>query len=110
MPAPRTVVVLGFLAVASSQLAGCGEAPERREVDIHDLAYAPSSAIAKVGDTLVWTNHDLVPHTVTDVDGAWDSGPIVPGASWRLRLGEGRDTVAYTCTYHPTMTGSLVVR
>jgi len=109
MPAPRAGVALVLLAV-SAALAGCGAAPERHEVDIRDFVYRPASAIAVLGDTLVWTNHDLVPHTVTDVDGAWDSGPIAPGASWHLALEAGAHTVAYACTYHPTMTGSLVVQ
>jgi len=109
MSSARGHVALVLLAV-SAALVGCGDPPVRHDLDIRGLVYEPAWASATVGDTVVWTNHDLVPHTVTDVDGAWDSGPIAPGASWSLVLGAGRDTLAYTCIYHPTMTGSVVVQ
>jgi plastocyanin len=109
MRAPRARIAL-MLSAVSAALVGCGDAPERHELDMRALGYQPVWASARTGDTLVWTNHDLVPHTVTEVAGAWDSGPVAPGASWRLVLESGRDTVAYACIYHPTMTGSVVVQ
>jgi plastocyanin len=109
MSSPRGYVALALLAV-SVALIGCGDAPKHHDVDIRGFVFAPARADASAGDTVVWTNYDLVPHTVTDVDEAWDSGPIAPGAACSLVLGAERDTVAYTCIYHPTMTGSLVLK
>lgn len=109
MRAPRARVALVLFAI-SAALVGCGDTPERHDLDMRDLVFQPTWASARIGDTLVWTNQDLVPHTVTEVAGEWDSGPVAPGDSWRLVLEAAHDTMAYACIYHPTMTGSVVVQ
>jgi len=56
---------------------------------------------------VVWQNTDIVPHTVTSK--RWDSGPIAAGASWK-KVMRARGVVAYHCTFHPTMVGTVTVR
>ena len=60
------------------------------------------------GDTVVWVNGDLVPHTATATDGTWDSGSIAPGGTWTLVVAASGDG-GYTCTFHPTMIGRLEI-
>jgi plastocyanin len=64
--------------------------------------------IAARGDTVVWTNADVVPHTATLAQG-WDTGQIGANASGRIVAGQA-GTYAYVCAYHPTMRGTLIVR
>ena len=62
-----------------------------------------------VGDTVTWTNKDLVPHTVTAAGAGVESGNIAPGGTWKLvvkRPGE----IDYLCRYHPSMKAALVAR
>jgi plastocyanin len=87
--------------------AGAGEAEVRAR--IVGLAYAPDSIVVAAGTTIEWTNGDPLEHTVTAVDGSWDSGPIGPGAVWRRTFAE-RGTHRFHCTPHPFMTGVVVVR
>jgi plastocyanin len=63
----------------------------------------------KSGDTVVWTNTDIVAHTVTSLTGAFDSNLIPPGATWKYTA-RTKGTFDYKCTYHPAMTGRLTVR
>jgi plastocyanin len=58
-----------------------------------------------VGDTIVWQNHDVVPHTATAA-GVFDTGSIMPGdsAQWGVTKA-GR--LAYICVFHPAMTGVI---
>ena len=55
---------------------------------------------------MIWVNEDLVPHTATASNAAFDSGAIPAGGSWRHTVTEaGR--LQYSCAFHPTMTGAL---
>ena len=61
------------------------------------------------GDTVVWVNKDLVPHTATSKTGAFDSQTIQAGKSWKFTVRKKGD-FAYVCTFHPTMTATLRVK
>ncbi|MCC7196060.1 MAG: cupredoxin family copper-binding protein [Gemmatimonadaceae bacterium] len=106
----RRLVVARTLSLlaGAALLAGCGSAPRPRTVSltIENLAFTPATATVAPGDTLVWTNRDLVPHTVTARDGAFDSGSIAAGATWTY-VAPRTGTVAYYCVFHPTMQGTL---
>ncbi len=77
-------------------------------VAIRDYAFVPDKVAIHPGDTVVWTNRDQVPHTVTALGGAFASGAIAPGASFRYRFpAAGR--YSYRCSLHPEMQASVVV-
>jgi plastocyanin len=65
--------------------------------------------VVRAGDTVVWTNEDVVPHTATAKGKGLDSGSIGAKQSWRYTASE-KGTYAYDCTFHPNMKGTLVVR
>ena len=103
---------IALLATAWPLLAAPGRAaaPEPRvhTVEIRAFQYAPATLTVRRGDTVVWTNRDLVPHTAT-AQGSWDSGSIAANATWRYTAGQaGR--FAYDCAFHPGMKATLVVR
>ena len=76
---------------------------ETHTVVIDGMQFQPATLAVRRGDTVVWHNKDLVPHTAT-VKGGFDSGK-----QWRWTVrGDGR--IDYICTYHPAMKGSLTVR
>ena len=87
-----------------------GTPPERHELAIRAWAFEPATLEAGPGDTLVWTNHDVVPHTATTKDGSMDSGVIRPGASWSFVVPSAAAQLDYLCSFHPTMTGAISVR
>ena len=109
-PTGRTgwTVVLALAGATVACSAG-GSPPAHHRLDIRDLAFQPGTLDVAPGDTVSWTNHDIVPHTVTWAAGARDSGRLDPGQAFVAVVAAG-DTVHYTCLYHPTMTGTLVVR
>ena len=59
------------------------------------------------GDVVVWTNKDPFPHTVT-APGAFDSGSIAAGKSWRFTAKKA-GTFDYVCSLHSNMKGTLQV-
>lgn len=84
------------------------QAQATRRVSIEEMRFKPLVVRAKVGDTIVWNNMDLVPHTVTASDRSFDSGQISPNGTWSLLL-SNQGEIRYTCAIHPQMNGTIVV-
>ena len=109
MNAPLRAASLAFAAVLvlASAAFAAGKA-ERHTVLIDGTSYRPQAITVKAGDTVVWTNKDPFPHTVT-AKGAFDSKDIAAGKSWQ-RVMRKPGTYDYICTYHPNMKGTVEVR
>lgn len=78
------------------------------EVTIVDFAFDPAELRVAAGTTVTWTNRDSVPHTATADDGSFDTGTIDGGASGSHTF-DAPGTFAYICTFHPNMTGTVIV-
>lgn len=105
LPALAAVTLVAAAATAAPDPARAAQ----HAVDITDFAFAPGVITVSVGDTVTWTNGDDAPHTVTSVDGAFDSGRLDPGDSWSMKVTQA-GTFEYRCDFHSEMRGTLVVR
>jgi plastocyanin len=77
-------------------------------VTIEGMQFSPATLTVRRGDTVVWQNKDVVPHTAT-AKGLFDSGAIAVGGHWsRVLKKPGRH--AYACTFHPGMKAAVVVQ
>ena len=95
------------LGVVTMSVAG-PPPPTTHKVLIQGFKFVPERIEVAVGDTVVWENKDIVPHTATAKKG-FDSKEIVTGQSWSY-VAKRQGRYEYICTYHPTMKGELVVR
>ena len=77
-------------------------------VAISGFSFQPASLEIAAGATVTWENQDAAPHTVTAVDGSFDSGQLLSGASFDATF-EQPGTFDYACAIHPSMTGTIVV-
>jgi plastocyanin len=77
-------------------------------VSIANVAFDPAQLEVAVGTTVTWTNEEAVPHTVTAVDGAFDSGTLEQGDTFEETF-SAAGTFEYACAIHPGMKGSIVV-
>jgi plastocyanin len=73
------------------------------------MKFSPVNIVVKPGQTVIWKNTDLVPHTVTSLKPNFDSKTIDPGKSWTFQPAK-KGRFAYRCIFHPGMTGTLVVK
>ena len=114
-----------FALLAMALLFGCA-APAEREVDtarvgsvatahvpkvvavsIEQMKFQPETLRVHQGDTVVFTNKDLVDHDVTALpDHVWTSKPLQTGDSWRWVADKSTD---YFCSLHVVMRGRLEV-
>jgi plastocyanin len=108
----RTLKCAGALCLvlwAMGRAAATAPRPVTHTVTIEGMQFRPQALSVALGDTIVWVNKDLVAHTATsDTAGVFDSKLIAPDTSWRLTIRTKGD-LSYTCTYHPTMKGTLRV-
>jgi len=79
--------------------------PGKHTVLVSDTGFSPANLIARAGATVTWVNKGRAPHTATG--GGFDLA-MEPGASVSTVL-QKPGTIKYDCTYHPYMTGSIVV-
>lgn len=97
-----------FLLVDAIGTRAASAAPQVHTVLIEGMRFQPEGLSISAGDTVVWVNRDMVPHTATSA-GHFDSNEIPPGKSWTYSVRDAGE-LAYICTYHPSMKGVLRVR
>src|SRR5678816_2490460 len=78
-------------------LNGCTSTPEKAinkvyNIEIKQMQFQPAFLTLQKGDTVVWVNHDIVAHDVTEEKSKlWTSGPLAPGKSWSLVVTQNAD-------------------
>lgn len=77
-----------------------------QEISIHDFAFSPQNITVEKGTTVIWTNADAVPHTVTGAN--FSSNTLNSGDSFTKTFQEDA-TLSYHCSFHPQMQGTLTV-
>jgi plastocyanin len=122
----RTSVLVAVIGVAA---AGCGSstnpggtspqttaasattagspAASGPTLTIKSFTFSPNPLKAKVGDTVTVTNLDGTNHTVTALDGSFDTGPFSSGSKTFQLTKAG--TFNFHCNIHNFMTGVIQV-
>lgn len=83
--------------------------PARAEtirVAINQLEFEPASVDARVGDTIEWSNRDVVAHTAT-LRGGWDV--MIPAGKTATLVLKTPGEVEYYCRFHPNMKARLSI-
>jgi plastocyanin len=80
---------------------------ETISVSIDNFTFAPVELKLKVGDTVTWTNHDDIPHTVVSA-GKFRSKTLDTDNSFSFTFATAGD-YKYFCSLHPHMTGMIKV-
>lgn len=80
-------------------------------MDIQNFAFQNSSITIHPGDTIIWTNKDTVPHTVTSTDGTGElDSPQLSTNEDYSHIFNTVGTFFYHCSIHPSMTGTVTVQ
>jgi plastocyanin len=75
-----------------------------------NLEFSPSTITVSAGQRITVVNNDQVKHDVTGNRGAFATGTIAPGQTKTFRAPVAPGRYGYTCTLHPFMNGTIVVR
>ena len=76
-------------------------------VEMKQMQFQPAVITVPKDDTIVFVNHDMVLHNVTEQSkAAWSSSAMKPGDTFRLVAKESSN---YFCTLHLVMKGKIEV-
>ncbi|MEO6874948.1 MAG: plastocyanin/azurin family copper-binding protein [Opitutaceae bacterium] len=80
------------------------------QVAIENMRYTPAVVTMHRGERVTFKNLDLFPHSATgkEKNRGFDSLAIPAGGSWTYTATQ-EGTIHYSCMFHPTMEGSIVV-
>src|SRR5579883_1778903 len=101
-PAPTPTPTTAPAATPTTASSSSGNS-----ISIANFAFSPSSLTVKAGTKVTWTNNDSVTHTVTEGNGAFNSGDLAPGSSFSFTFSKA-GTYSYHCSIHPSMTATIV--
>ncbi|MEV0634488.1 cupredoxin domain-containing protein [Streptomyces sp. NPDC050619] len=80
-------------------------------ITMEDFAFSPDDPEVRPGEKVTVVNKDSAAHTVTATDGeGFDTGSIDGGESGTFTAPSEAGRYAFVCTFHPNMTGTLIVR
>ena len=83
-------------------------AGEVAQASIDNFAFTPKEMTVKAGATVLWTNKDDIPHTVTSDSNAFASSVLDSNQNFQFTFANaGKFT--YFCRLHPKMTGVITV-
>ena len=100
--------IAGGMGLLYAGMEGPGEAVAVNAVSVGDNFFQPGSITIQAGTAVEWKNTGNLPHTVTAVSGAFDSGMLKKGQTFSQTF-EAPGTFPYNCSFHPEMVGSVVV-
>src|SRR5437868_4561551 len=98
---------LAMAAAILVSLGGVSAQAEDMKVTIDNFTFSPVELKVKVGDTITWTNHDDIPHTVVSA-GKFRSKTMDTDDNFSFTFTSAGD-YKYFCSLHPHMTGMIKV-
>lgn len=111
---PKALALGAALSLSLSLTCAEQAWAKTHQVIIENMKFTPETLEVKAGDTIVWENHDIVPHTVTASTSkgkskpSFDSGALASNASFKFKA-KHAGNYPYQCNFHPTMKGTLTV-
>lgn len=105
---------LAAIVTLSALAAAVVASPENRKsqprtftVRIAGFRFLPERLEVNAGDTVVWKNEDIVPHTATAP--RFDSKSLDKDQTWSW-VAAKPGTFPYICKFHPAMRAELIVK
>src|SRR3989344_4393832 len=108
MTITRTSLGFGFLFAVLIGFAPYISLAAQTNVTMGPNYFTPSSVTITAGDSVVWTNTDTMPHTVTSNTNAFNSGTMQPSATYSQTFNPP-GTYQYYCAFHSGMVGTITV-
>ena len=100
------MVILGGMQV---YVPSAADTPGTTKIVVKDFMFNPTPLTVKAGSTVTWTNMDDEPHTVVSDTGVFKSGGMDTNESFSYKF-DKPGTYHFTCSIHPRMVGTIIVK
>jgi plastocyanin len=109
-----TITLLFFLSCgkkdsAATPYPGSTGVVNSNTVSIYNMSFAAKNIAVTKGTTVTWTNDDDMQHTVTADDNSFTSPTLKIGDTYTHTF-DNIGTIAYHCSIHSGMKGSVAVK
>ena len=110
-PAIFGLILATFVVAGGLAFEGCGGGsdPGTNEVFMQAIAFEPMEITIQAGESVTWTNQDIVPHTATsgnpgdaDLGSIFRSALLSQGGTFTHTFNDAGEFVYY-CEVHPVM-------
>jgi plastocyanin len=106
-------MLLLLFAIGSLHISCSKEEPDNyngNAVAIKSTGFVPAELRTTIGIMVTWTNTEAgAGHSVTADDGSFDSGDMLPGATFNHTF-TAAGTYLYHCMHHAAETGKVIVK
>lgn len=103
----RRTALLAVTALAVVPALPAAAQARTHTIVMDRMAFGPTPAGIRVGDTIAWVNRDAFRHTATARNGAFEVD-LARGETGRTVM-RTAGTFPYYCRFHPGMTGQVTV-
>ncbi|HEX3602455.1 MAG TPA: cupredoxin family copper-binding protein [Steroidobacteraceae bacterium] len=100
---------LQLVAAAISMVCTASQGAVPNSIEVKDFMFMPTTLTVSAGDKVTWVNKDDEPHTVVSDTGMFRSGAMDTDESFSFKFDQP-GTYHFTCSIHPRMVGTIVVK
>lgn len=104
----RAVLIACSAVILFSFATLSGLRAETAQIGIDNFAFTPAEITVKPGTTVIFENHDDIPHLVVDANGNFRSKAMDTGDKFSLTVDKPGE-IDYFCGLHPHMKGKIIV-
>jgi plastocyanin len=99
----------GLFAAGRIGSVGADEKSTTASIVIDNFSFTPKEVSVAKGTTVIWINHDDVPHTVVSKDQKFRSKALDTSDQFTFTFTDP-GTYVYFCSVHPIMIGKVIVK
>jgi plastocyanin len=100
---------LPLMAAAMAVICAVSEAATPASIEVKDFMFMPTTLTVNAGAEVSWVNKDDEPHTVVSDAGLFRSGALDTNESFSFKF-DKPGTYHFTCSIHPRMVGTIIVK
>jgi plastocyanin len=98
-----------LMAATMAMLWSAAQGAETTRVEVKDFMFMPTTLTISAGAQVKWVNKDDEPHTVVSDTGLFRSGAMDTNESFSFKF-DKPGTYHFTCSIHPRMVGTVIVK
>jgi plastocyanin len=98
-----------LIAAAMAIICTAAQGAAPNSIEVKDFMFMPTTLSVNAGENVTWVNKDDEPHTVVSDTGLFRSAAMDTNESFSFKF-DKPGTYHFTCSIHPRMVGTIVVK